>query len=254
MSNPATEPQPVTELQDDTEDRFFARRWTQLEHLDQLGDHWWWRPGWRVGRSFFTWHVTFETDPGVAEFVRRWQDGLDLPGLDVIPGDGLHLTMQGVGFTDEIDPAEIPRIVDAATARCATLRPFTLILGPADADPEGVSLAVRPWLPIRHLRHTIRAAIADVRGMDDVPEPADGFWPHVSVAYSSGGAPAPLVRDRIVVLRQTIAPIEITVAAASLIRLNRDAKEYRWTTEATVPLAATDPSGSAAVSPGPSTS
>ncbi|MGH3777668.1 MAG: hypothetical protein ACRDRR_18385 [Pseudonocardiaceae bacterium] len=29
-----------------------------------MRDHWWW-PGWRVGRSSYTWHVTFDDQPAV---------------------------------------------------------------------------------------------------------------------------------------------------------------------------------------------
>jgi 2'-5' RNA ligase len=213
-----------------------ATRWRSLEALQVLGDHWWWRPGWRVGRSFYTWHVTFEDDPAVAATAARWQAGLALPGLDLVPADGLHLTMQGIGFTDEVDPTDITQICEAARSRCTTLAPFTLTLGSADADPEGIPLAVRPWQPIRRLRATLREAIADVWGADRVPEDADGFRPHVTLAYSSGGTPASEVRDRLATLRESIAPVEIIVRAASLIRLNRDHKQYEWTTDARVAL------------------
>ncbi|MBI1757829.1 MAG: 2'-5' RNA ligase family protein [Actinobacteria bacterium] len=221
------------------EDQDLIDRWRRLETLDVLGDHWWWRPGWRVGRSFYTWHVTFEDDPTVADLAADWQAGLNLPGLDLVPADGLHLTMQGVGFTDDIDPTELSRIIDAARTRFSGLAPFTLALGPADADPEGIPLAVRPWHPVQHLRTTLREAIADVWGTGHVPEAADGFRPHVTLAYSSGGTPATDVRERLAALRKSITPIEVIVRAASLIRLNRDEKHYRWTTEATIPLAAT---------------
>jgi hypothetical protein len=30
-----------------------------------IRDHWWWRPGWKPGRSFYTWHITFADQPGI---------------------------------------------------------------------------------------------------------------------------------------------------------------------------------------------
>jgi len=33
------------------------------ESAEQMIDHWWWRPGWSVGRKFYTWHLTFADQP-----------------------------------------------------------------------------------------------------------------------------------------------------------------------------------------------
>ena len=33
-----------------------APDWTH-KHADQLTDHWWWRPGWKVGTRFYAWHI-----------------------------------------------------------------------------------------------------------------------------------------------------------------------------------------------------
>jgi hypothetical protein len=64
----------------------------------RMRDHWWWR----VGRHLYTWHVTFEGQTDLHRLVRAYQARLDLPGLDLVPVAWLHLTMQGVGFTDEV--------------------------------------------------------------------------------------------------------------------------------------------------------
>lgn len=72
--------------------------------------------------------------------------------------------MQGVGFTDTVDGADLDAIVHAAQERCADLTPFTITLGPTRVDPEAGRLPVQPPEPIVALRATIRAAIADVWG------------------------------------------------------------------------------------------
>jgi len=220
------------------EDDYYAGRWRDLSQLPAMRDHWWWRPGWRVGKSFYTWHITFENAPVVRELAAYYQQQITLPTLDPVPAEGLHLTMQGIGFTDQIPDADITAIVNHARDRCSALPPFTLTLGPADADPEGAPLRIEPWAPIEQLRHTVRAAIADIWGADRVPEPAGGFFPHVTIFYSNTDAdPAPL-RARLTELRDT-PPVTTTVNAISLIRLNRDTKVYRWDTIATIPLTAT---------------
>src|SRR4051794_39008380 len=103
-----------------------------MADLERMRDHWWWRPGWRVGRSFYTWHITFTDQPAAAQLVADYAPMLaQLPQLEPVPLEWLHLTMQGIGFTDEVDRADVDRIVDAAHKRCAELEPFAVTIGPA---------------------------------------------------------------------------------------------------------------------------
>jgi 2'-5' RNA ligase len=135
------------------------------ETVQAMRDHWWWRSGWRVGRSFYTWHVTFDDQPAAHQLAADYTPMLkDLSTLDPIPVRWLHLTMQGIGFTDEVDRADVDTIVAAVRDRCTELAPFTITLGPARVDPEALMLPVRPTEPVARLRATIRAAIADVWG------------------------------------------------------------------------------------------
>ncbi|MGH3430618.1 MAG: 2'-5' RNA ligase family protein [Pseudonocardiaceae bacterium] len=207
------------------------------ETVQVMRDHWWWRPGWRVGRSFYTWHVTFDDQPAAHQLAADYAPILEaLPTLDPIPAGWLHLTMQGIGFTDEVDRADVEAIVDAARDRCADLAPFTITLGPAQVDPEALMLPVRPAEPVACLRATIRTAIADVRGPDNVPENPDDFRPHVSLAYSNAAGSATSIAQRLAERRVTSA--EITVRRATLIDLNRDQRAYQWTDVATAELGA----------------
>lgn len=99
----------------------------------------------------------------------------ELPGLDLVPAEWLHLTMQGIGFADEVGAGDTVRIVAAVRRRCAGLAPVRLTLGPAQA--------------VRKLRAAVRAGIAEVWGPARVPEGAGDFTPHVSLAYSETDGP-----------------------------------------------------------------
>lgn len=211
-------------------------RWQAYQDLETLHGHWYWRPGWRIGRSFYTWHLTFEDAPDLHKLVDQVQAVLDLPGLDLVPREGLHLTMQGVGFTDEVSDADIDAIVQAVTDQCRERRPFELTLGPVDPDAEGVGLLVTPWEPVEEIRHAIRRAITTVRGTVDEME--DGFRPHVTLAYSGYDAPATAIRSQLEHLRDR-PPVATHVSQIQLIALNRDEKVYRWEVTATVPLTGT---------------
>ncbi|MGH3773655.1 MAG: 2'-5' RNA ligase family protein [Pseudonocardiaceae bacterium] len=205
----------------------------QTGHM--MRDHWWWRPGWRVGRSFYTWHVTFDDQPAAHQLAADYAPILeDLPTLDPIPVRWLHLTMQGIGFTDEVDRADVEAIVDAARDRCADLAPFTITLGPARVDPEALMLPVRPPELVARLRARIRAAIADVWGAANVPENPNDFRPHVSLAYSNAAGSAAPIAQRLT--ERSVTSAEITVRRATLIDLNRDHKVYQWTDVATAEL------------------
>jgi len=140
-----------------------------------MRDHWWWRPGWSQGRSFYTWHITFDGQPGMQQLADFYAPMLaNLPMLDAVPVKWLHLTMQGIGFTDEVDKADVVAIVKTAQTRCASLQPFTATVGPPYVDAETIQMRVRPTEPLIEARACIRDAIATVWGRDRVPEPAEG--------------------------------------------------------------------------------
>jgi 2'-5' RNA ligase len=216
-------------------DRFDDQRWLALQRLERMVDHWYWRPGWRIGRSFYTWHLTFEDAPHVQQLAALYQQKIELPFLDPVPAEGLHLTLQGIGFADEVSNSDLAAIIAETEKRCNQLTPFQLMVGPADADPQGAPLALRPWEPIENLRHSVRDAIGEVWGQDAVPDAAEGFHPHVTVFYSNAPADPTPLRDALAELRQT-PRAETIVRKVSLIRLNRDQKVYRWDTVAHVPI------------------
>ncbi|MDG9674811.1 2'-5' RNA ligase family protein [Micromonospora sp. DH14] len=209
------------------------QRWNAYQDLPELTNHWYWRPGWRADRQFYTWHLTFEHQAELRHLVTDVQRELALPGLDLVPLDGLHLTMQGLGFTDEVANGDLEAVVAETRRRCAGLSPLELSLGPVDPDAEGIGLLVRPWDRVEQLRATIRDAIGSV--WQTVPEAAEGFRPHVTIAYSSSNAPTATIRDRLNAIRHQ-PPARVTIRQATLIALRREGRSYEWTTVATAPL------------------
>ena len=206
---------------------------------EHMRDHWWWRPGWHVGRKMYTWHITFDSQRPLHELVKAYQEALtSLSGLDLIPIPWLHLTTQGVAFTDEISWQEVAAIVEAARTRLATQQPVSLTAGPAFVDPEAIQLELSSVSALYPVRNSIRAAIAEVRGAANVPE-AEQWNPHISIAYSnSDGLAAPYVETL-----QTVAhsPADLTITAVHLIELSRDTHLYQWETKAEIPLAGQAP-------------
>ncbi len=190
-----------------------------------ITDHWWWRPGWRVGRRMYTWHVTFADLPAVGRLAVRAQARLHgLPGLDLVPVRWLHLTMQGVGFTDEVPDADAAAIVDAARRRLAGAEPPRVKIGPARAASEGIAFDVQPLDGLTRVRDGLRAAIADTWSVAAVPESAE-WTPHVSVAYSRVSGPADMYEAA---LSGEQATADVVIGAVQLIVLGRDEHVYQW--------------------------
>lgn len=204
-------------------------------HAEKVRDHWYWRPGWSVGRRFYTWHLTFADQPEVVAMAERYRAAIEsVDCLDPIPPRWLHLTMQGLGFIDEVDKADVDRIVDDARARCAALPALHLVLGAPQVDPESIQIAVAPSEPVRRLRSAIRTAIGQVWGSGNIPEPETPFAPHLSLAYTNAPAPGqPLAQ----VLGQVEhVDVHARITECQLIVLHRDNRMYEWETYAHVNL------------------
>ena len=201
--------------------------------MAEMADHWWWRPGWRPGRRQYTWHVTFAEAPAVRALAAAVRERLaGLPGMDLVPGEWLHLTTQAIGFTDEVSAGELAAIADAVRGRLARVPPPEVTIGPAQVQIEGISCDARPAESLDPLRDAIRTAIGGVRGPALVPEQRD-WWPHVSLGYASAAGPAEPFAAALDGFTE-VAPH--TVSAIQLIRLGRDHRLWEWEVCATVPL------------------
>jgi len=182
----------------------------------------------------FTWHVTFQDQGAVQDLAAMVRGRLaGLPGLDLVPGQWLHLTTQGVGFTDEVNDEDLAAITRRARTRLATVRAPLITIGPARVASEGIACDVRPHGALTPLRDALRAAIADVWGPERVPE-APEWTPHVSVAYSNATGPAGAFEAA---LDGEDATAVMAADVVQLIRLGRDRRVYEWETCASVPLA-----------------
>ena len=196
-----------------------------------MADHWWWRPGWQPGSRFLTWHLTFENAPQVHRIAADYRRILaDVPGLDLVPDQWLHLTMQGLGFAQDV--VDVATILDAARVRLAAIPAFDVSFDRPAVTPEAIRWEAAPGEPVAAVRDAIRAAIGDV--WPEVPEKADGFGPHISIAYSSGNGPAAPVMAAIAAAPS--APATARITHADLILLNRDNRMYEWEPVASVQL------------------
>ena len=200
--------------------------------MSDVRDHWWWRPGQRVGRRFYAVHATFAAAAEVQEMAAEGRERLSgITYLDLIPGRWLHLTMQGVGFADKVSDGDLKAITGAMAARLGMVPPVTITLGPPEVAGEGVICWVSPPRGLDPVRDAVRAGIADVWGIGRVPESPD-WSAHVSVAYANANGPGAPIEAAL----QRMGGAETTVRAVDLIRLGRDNHLYEWEATASLPL------------------
>ncbi|HEY6787214.1 MAG TPA: 2'-5' RNA ligase family protein [Trebonia sp.] len=201
-----------------------------------MRNHWWWRPGMRPGRRVDTFYVTLGGLPAARELAASARQRLGgLPGLDLVPDEWLHLTMQEIGFSDEVTGTDVAAIIAAASDGLAALAPATVTIGQPTVVGEGIICLVTPAGALGPARNAVRAAISDVRGPDRVPDSAEWTrWsPHMSLGYANADGPAEPFETA---LDGCTDVATVTVGAVDLIRFGRDRQMYEWETIARLPL------------------
>jgi 2'-5' RNA ligase len=207
------------------------------EHATQLVNHWYWRPGHRPGRPFYTWHLTFENQHDLHRLVTEYHNILQqFPFLDLVPIPWLHMTMQGVGFVDTVTDHDLHTLLDAVRVRTAHLTTLPLQFHQLTARPQALALHPNTADAVTAVRHAIRRGIADAWGTEQVPEPPDGYayQPHISVAYANTQHSTTTLRAALA--DHHPAPATTKVEHLSLIMIQRDNHQYRWQVAHSLPL------------------
>jgi 2'-5' RNA ligase len=204
----------------------------------RMADHWVWRRGWRAGRRKYAFHVTFDEQPAVHQLAAGYQQVLrGLDGLDLVPLRWLHLTVQSVGFIDEVSAEDAETILRAAQGRLAELPAPQVTLGPAIVTPEAILLVAEPADALAPARAAIREAILDVWPARRLAG-GEEWQPHVTVAYSNGDGLAARYQAALAEPGRAPGTAQISVAAVQLIILGRNEHVYEWSVYGTAPLRA----------------
>jgi 2'-5' RNA ligase len=189
-----------------------------------MADHWWQRPGRLPGRELYHWHMLFHDQPEVRELAAMAQQRLaGLPGLDLVPGQWLHLTTFIAGFADEVPGGSVGAMVARARRRLAGIAPIPVTLGRVLYHPQAVTLAVEPLGALDPVLDAVRGAAraAGIEGHTDT----DPWIPHVSVAYSHASGPAAPIIEA---LGRWLPTIEITVRSVSLVAQTQVGRSWQW--------------------------
>lgn len=188
--------------------------------------------GWRPGRAYLTWHVLV-TDP--APFA-PWRELVGtFPAHAVVAPEGLHLTLQGVGFADEVTGPALDAAVTAVRRRVEGLPAFGLALPRVHVGRGGTSLAADPadGDGPRTLRRLVRDGLRDA-GLVPPGDDDEVLHPHVSLAYATGAVPRGPLEELVVAGRPPVPVLDVD--AVTLLALRMDPPRYVWDVVAVAPL------------------
>jgi 2'-5' RNA ligase len=138
--------------------------------------------------------------------------------------------VQKVGFTDEVDSAQLQAVADTTAQRCTDLASFVLHIGWLAASEGAIRFTVLPVEPVIRVRQAVLETLTDI-GIPTTDQAAKSttFWPHVSIAYCNASTPAGLIVERMAPLR-ALAPAKVHIRKLDLVELRRNNRVYRWET------------------------
>jgi 2'-5' RNA ligase len=199
-----------------------------------LRDHWQWRPDWATDRPCLLWYLSFPRDAALWRLAGRVHARLHgVPTVDAVPLRWLHLTLDDVGFVDQLSAGQIEAVVESGLSAADGWKVPPVTLGPVATMEDALVLRASPEAELGELRDRLRDSTETVLG----PEAASGlkdFRPHVTLAYSNDDCDQRMVMEPLGTVSSdqvVVAPPQLTLAEVT--RRNR---HYQWTARAAITL------------------
>ncbi|MFZ3491899.1 2'-5' RNA ligase family protein [Streptomyces sp. 5.8] len=206
--------------------------WQAFTAIQQMTDHWA-RPGWSAGRRAYYWMLTFPDACDLIGQARHCQEQLAHLGMDPIPPDGLHVTMNRIGGSDTVTEHQVRRLAELAER--LSQASFRVFAHPLTGSRGAVRYSLTPWAPLVALH----AALGDIGRQAGVPGggATTAFRPHLGIQYSNRKCPAEPVIESVSRLR-ALAPVALDITSVKLVELRRTTSPpaYRWRVVHSVPL------------------
>jgi 2'-5' RNA ligase len=182
--------------------------------------------------------LTLDDQPNLRELVAQYQRPIaDLPNLDIIPSQWLHVTMQGIGFADEVTTTDVEVVTERLREELRGPDAPTVTFHEASIESEAALLKAMPPEPLYQLRLHMYDAIASVLAPSNFSEPRPEprqFKPHVSLAYVNQEGQVQPIADALNIV--DAHPVTVTFRKASLLVFHRDHQMYEWTQATPLPI------------------
>jgi hypothetical protein len=198
-----------------------------------LCNHWTNKPEWYSGRRLWAFYLTFGKQPALQARVQHDQQALgQIKGLDMIKPGNLHLSIQGTAFTDQVDTAQVERLVahvqDALVGHALPILSASRVV----VDHDAICMPVFPIEELAGIKKLVRGAAEEIFGADRIytlPESPGGFSPHISIAYSNADLTAEDIAFGMAGVDDGL--ISMNVSHLSLVALRRDVRSWSWDDE-----------------------
>lgn len=154
--------------------------------FDGLNSHRWTRPG--ASRLHVHALPVGEHGRQVRELATAYRPSLDqFTGcLTPIPPQWLHMTIVGLGYTQDSTPARIATMTDDLRAAAAALAPIEVTVGRAAVHPASVCCLVWPGDPVRAAVDAVLDATSPAPGTALLSNP---WSAHMGLAYGIADDP-----------------------------------------------------------------
>ncbi|MFE2726322.1 2'-5' RNA ligase family protein [Kitasatospora sp. NPDC059327] len=206
----------------DSPEAITAHDQSVFDATETMKNHWD-RAGWSSERRALYWFLTFPDDSALIGAARACQDGLDGLGLDLVPADGLHVTLARIGESADTSPELLAELVRRVGQH--GLKRFEIAAHPLAGSQGAVRFTLAPWRPLVEL-HAALAVCGREAGLPGGRR-TSSFRPHLSIAYNPSVRPAQPVIDQVSRLRE-IPPVPLEITGVDLVELRRETREYRW--------------------------
>ena len=177
-----------------------------------------------MGKRLF---VSVDLD-GLADAVRRVQEPLaDLPGVDPVGPEGVHVTLKFLGDTPESRLSELTGALERAV-ESASVDPFEAVFEGYGVFPSMGYISV-VWVGVedggRELTHLHEATERETIGLGFDPEAHD-FTPHATVARVRDARSKPTIQDLVREEDPTLGRLHVEAIRLTESTLTDDGPAY----------------------------
>ncbi|MFJ4773988.1 2'-5' RNA ligase family protein [Streptomyces uncialis] len=203
--------------------------WAAFTTLQQMTDHWH-RPGWPPGHRTYYW-MLLPHSAQLTALTRHCQHHLAPFGLDLVPDDGLHITMAKAGDRAGTSRQQLEALMHTVSSDPPSA--FDLSAHPLTGSRGAVRYSLTPWSPLLRLH----AALNGAARQHALPErrPTTGFRPHLGIGYHNRRRSAQPLIDAVSELR-ALPSVPLRADRVELVELRREGPGYRWNVLHTVSL------------------
>ncbi|MEV0543393.1 2'-5' RNA ligase family protein [Nocardia salmonicida] len=207
--------------------------WSAFSEISALRDHWTVKQ-WAPGRTGYYRYLTFD-DTDLIQLAAECQQALAIGGIDPVPLDALHITMLGIGSTDDVAEGQIDGLISVARERLSDVKPFDLTVGPLSGSRSAIRFSVAPWDPLLDLHQLLSTCTGEVLRSVVSASSAARFRPHLGIAYNNIDRTAVEVVDAVAELRGA-ERVNVRVNQVEMVVLRREDHTYRWDTRTVLAL------------------